>query len=156
MALIAVAHVHDKAPTLFEMFVSDPADGQVSAELRRDGEFELSWRIEATRIVSPAAFAGRDLKMLREWQGTLEARTREAALMLRRAAFIARGRSIPSELLDPAMLNQLQVGACYNFQPERIGRSIWHVDRRRDFTDSRTAPLASRISALREDCSLSR
>lgn len=149
LALIAAAHVHDERPTLFEMYVGDVADGRRLAELSRNGRLELSWQIErATFIVDPPAFAGRDLKALREWQALLDPRLRETARMLRRAAFIALGRGVAVDRFDAAALNRMQAGACYNFQPERIGRSVWQIERRRDFTDAAHAPLAPRMASL--------
>lgn len=149
LALLAAAHVHDPAPILFEIFVSDALDDRRCAELWRDDRCVMSWEIEKrTRIVAPPAFAGHDLRTLREWQETLDAPTREAARMLRRAAFIANGRgAVAAEHVDPASLNRLQAGACYNFQPERIGRSTWQIEQRRDFSKVAAAPLASRIGA---------
>lgn len=146
LAILAAAHVGDEAATLFEMFVSDAVNDRRCAELRRDGRHELSWELAGgTRIIHPPAFAGRDLKALRSWQDALDPRSREAARILRRAAFIAQGRGASVEHTDPAVLNRLQAGACYNFQPERIGRSTWQIEQRRDFTDAAAAPLAPRI-----------
>jgi hypothetical protein len=133
MAMIASAHAHDTANTLYAMTVSDAVDGVRVAEIVRDGVSVLRF-VERDKILSePKAAAGKNLFQLGEWIASLDDAGREAARLLRWGAIIAHGRAIPLERQSDATL---MPATCFTFQEGRKARAV-RVGRIVDFTDGR-------------------
>jgi hypothetical protein len=145
LAILAAAHAGDTAPTLYTMFVGDPDGRPRPAILQRNGEEILRWTIDGTMLIEPGVMAGRDLRRLRDWIGEVEPSLREPARVLRRGAYIARGRGFDFSTLTTAAAVSATM-ACYTFSPEH-GADAWHLDdSMRTFDGLENRPLADRLS----------
>ncbi len=145
LAILAAAHARDAEPTLYEMLIDDPTDSPRQAILRRNGLETLRWMIDGTALVAPGMMVGRDLRQLRHWIGEVDLSLREPARVLRRAAYIARGRGFDFSKLTTASAVSA-VMACYTFSAEH-GGDAWHLDNSmRDFDGLENRPLADRLS----------
>jgi hypothetical protein len=145
LAILAAAHAHDREPTLYEMLVDDPHAGPRKAVLRRNGVETIHWLIDDTTLVAPGMMAGRDLRQLKHWIDEIDAALREPARVLRRGAYIARGRGYDYSRLTTASAVNAAV-ACYTFSVEH-GDDAWHLDgSMRDFDGLENRPLADRLS----------
>ena len=102
LAVLAAAHAGDAAAITFDILASDPVDGAVVAEIRRDGAALV--RIEHNKdiLTAPAEVAGLSLFKLREWIATLPEPQREAARLLQWGTIIAHGRTTPMEAQSDA------------------------------------------------------
>lgn len=125
LAVLAAAHALDGRPTLYDVLVSDPAEGERLLELHRDGIRLLQWREHGGLLTEPA---GVPLMALRDWIAALPAEEQEPARVLQWAGLVAHGRTIP---LDQQSRAADLPPSCYTFQPER-------------------AAVAERIGTLRE------
>ena len=139
LALLAAAHVLDTEVTIYDILVSDPIEGQRSAELRRDGAAVLAWKELNGNIVEPTEMAGLTVWTLNPWIDSLNAGQREAARLLRWGAVLAHGRMIPMERQSDA---SRMPANCYTFQPARAVDAKRIVDVR-DFSSGNTQPLQS-------------
>lgn len=127
MAELALRHVHDAAPSLYEMLVSDPVDGIVTAVLRRDGMERLRWHLKDDCFLEPHPAQGLTLLGLRPWIAALPREDQNEARMLQWASLVAHSRHIPWEV--QTTLRALP-GSCFASQPgrhekcQRIGERI--------------------------------
>lgn len=137
LAVIAAAHAGDAQPLVYDILVSDPVDGIIRTELRRDGVPLMSWALKGWEFFEPAELAGQRLDTLRGWIDSLDAAGQEAARVLRWATFIAHGRSIP--LADQSDATRMPPN-CFTFQPDRAAVAV-RVGEIRDFSDGKTQPL---------------
>jgi hypothetical protein len=145
LAILAAAHAAETEPVLYEMLVDDPRVGAREAILRRNGAETLRWLIDDTILVAPGMMAGRDLRQLRHWIEEIDPALREPARVLRRGAYIARGRGFDFSQLTTASAVNAAV-ACYTFSREH-GDDAWHIDdSMRDFDGLENLPLADRLS----------
>lgn len=140
MALLGAAHAGDEAPTQFDILVSDPVDGRIDAELRRNGETKLHWTLRGFAIETPTEAAGLSLMQLSPYIATLSGEQQEHARLLRWGAMIAHGRAIPLEKQSNASALPPN---CFTFQPETAKRAV-RVGEIRDFTASGERPLEPR------------
>ena len=117
-------------------------DGPRDAVLKRDGEIILQWTANATTVLSPAPFAGQNLTRLLVWarEELKNLDDFEAVFILRRAIAISRSRDFNVEHWKDATKGP--VGACYVYQPERVGRAKRNLTTQRDNTDTPEALLA--------------
>lgn len=143
MALLGAAHAHDQTPTRFDILVSDPVDGHIDAELRRNGETKLHWTLRGFAIETPTEAAGIGLMQLSPYIASLSGENQEEARLLRWGAIIAHGRAIP---LDRQSNAEAMPANCFTFQPETAKRAV-RVGEIRDFTASGEQPLAPRTTA---------
>lgn len=134
LAVLAAAHALDGQPTVYDVLVSDPAQGERVLELHRDGERLLQWREQDGLLIEPA---GVPLMALRDWIATLPAEQQEPARVLQWAGLVAHGRTIPLEQQSRAA--DLPPN-CYSFQPERAAVAE-RIGLLRDFSQSPQAPL---------------
>lgn len=139
LAVFAAAHAGERGGLVYDVFVSDPIDGERVLELRRDGAPVLEWVERDGRLVAPAAIAGQVLFTLRDWINALGSEAeREAARVLQWASMVAHGRTMPlEEQSDAAALPP----NCYTFQPERAVHAVRNGERR-EFSDGSRVPLA--------------
>ena len=139
LAVFAAAHAGERGGLIYDVFVSDPIDGERLLELRRDGNPVLEWVERDGALVAPPAIAGQVLFTLRDWINALDGEAlREAARVLQWAAMVAQGRTIPlAEQSNAAALPP----SCYTFQPERAVHAVRNGERR-DFSDGSRKPLA--------------
>ncbi|MEG3143684.1 hypothetical protein U1839_03380 [Sphingomonas sp. RT2P30] len=139
MAVIASAHAHDTATTLYTITVSDAVDGVRVAEIARDGVSALRFVERDKLLAEPNAVVGKSLFQLGEWIASLDAAGREVARLLRWGAIIAHGRAIPLERQSDATRMPAN---CFTFQEGRKERAV-RVGRIIDFSEGRT-PLENR------------
>lgn len=126
LAGLAMAHAHagrqhrryhGTVRPLADLLPGAPADWQ-RATLRRDGQPVLCWDLHDNRIMGPPPFAGRSiLHGFRPWSEGLATEDAEAALVLRRVAYVAQGRRISIEHARVAD-DMGQAPVCHSFQPE--------------------------------------
>lgn len=147
LAILAATHAHDAEPTLYEMLVDDPQAGAREAILRRNGVETLRWLVDGTMLVAPGMMAGRDMRELRHWIDEIDPKLREPARVLRRAAYIARGRGFDfSQLTTASAVREGNAVACFTFSVEH-GDDAWHIDdSMRDFDGLENRPMADRLS----------
>jgi hypothetical protein len=137
LAVLAAAHAGEAAAIAYEILVSDPDAGEISAELRRDGETLLEWQLSGITLTAPSELAGKSLFELRDWIAALPATAREAAKLLQWACLLAHGRSLPLEQQSDA--TKLPPN-CYTFQPDTAARAV-RVGRIIDFSRGGRQPL---------------
>lgn len=138
LALLAAAHATDRAPSRYDILVTDPVEGLIVAEIRRDGAPVLRIEHRDDIVTAPAELAGISLFKLRDWIATLDGPTREAARLLQWGAILAHGRAIP---LDRQSDASRMPPNCYTFQPERKGEAK-RTGRIVDFSAGGNEPLA--------------
>lgn len=137
LALLAAAHAQDGAVLVYDILVSDPVAGLRLAELRRNGQCVLAWQERGNHIESPAAMAGLASNQLRPWIDALTGEALEHARLLRWAAMLAHGRTIPLAQQSDAMRMPPN---CYSFQPAQQMRARRIVDLR-EFSRGGLQPL---------------
>lgn len=137
LAILAAAHAFDSTPSIYDILVSDPVDGERRAELRKDGETLLAWSEASFQLLAPAEVAGLNLMNIRTWLDTLDPIKREAAKLLQWGNMIANGRGIP--LAQQSDATKMPPN-CFTFQPERavVAKRIGTI---RDFSDGSGEPL---------------
>ncbi len=120
--------------------IPDSTDGNLTGELRRDGEVVLCWESEGQTIVSPERFAGQSLAGgIVSWivnRSGLEGDELEAALVLHKGFFMVPSRQyrlVPGPISD--VERPLVTGACYGFAAERIGEAVRRADLFHDFSE---------------------
>jgi len=118
IAALAVAALAENRPhRVYEANVTDPEDECATAVLKGDGETVLAWTLRRARIVEPEPYAGRTVGSgFTAFARTLLLDEAEAALVLRRAVFVAGGRIL---LPVTGERRQPPTGGCWVFQPER-------------------------------------
>jgi hypothetical protein len=122
LATLAIAHAASgRARRRYDLEVPDRRDGRTTARLARDGEAVLAWEVDGSRIASPEPFAGVDLGgigFLLWTEKRLDSELAEAALLLRRACFIAMGRMRDlDEAPTASALMGFATGLCHSFTP---------------------------------------
>jgi hypothetical protein len=137
LAVFAAAHARDAGPTVYDVFVSDTAEGKKYCEIRRDDEPVLDWTMADDVIIAPEGLSGTHLMQLRGWIATLDAPMREAARILQWAALIAHGRDIPLEKQSDATRMPPN---CFTFQPDRA-RQARRIGEIVDFSGTVRRPL---------------
>jgi hypothetical protein len=148
LAGLAVAHAARGArgERRYDVTVRDPKNGRRQATVVRsgtEGGLTLDWVVDDNTIVAPPHLAGRPLRGgFLEWaEQTLDADTAEAAIVLRRACYIAFGRRQDLDVYDDAVpLLGIMSGSCFTFRPERARTARRIKGSVRDFTDGRPLP----------------
>jgi hypothetical protein len=127
----------------YDIVIPDPVDGSTTGDLSRDGVHLLHWVVEKRVVVGPVAFAGHRLGGRAEWRedSIADADALEAALMLRRALVIFRGRM--SEYPEVTSADQVPggFGTCFTYQPENASSGRWVMDEK-NYTASAEPLLA--------------
>lgn len=105
----------------YAMSVVDYMRPQSTATLVRDDGYELTWTVRAGTVTGPAAHAGHALGAgFTTWAVSLPADEAEAALLLRRAAWMAPARLIQLDDFPTMRSTGMREGVCWAAQPERI------------------------------------
>lgn len=146
LALFAAAHAGEARPTAYEVSVSDPAAGERTARLARDGREQLVWILAGERFISPPELAGRALGELGGWIAAHDRAEREAVRILRWASILALGRQM--EMPSGISATLFPAGTCYTFQEARAAGSTRLPGADRDFSTSGEEPLADRAAAF--------
>jgi hypothetical protein len=127
----------------YDIVIPDPVDGSTTGDLSRDGVHLLHWVVEKRIVVAPPAFAGHRLPGRAEWPAgaIADADALEAALMLRRALVIFRGRM--SEYPEVTSADQVPggFGSCFTYLPENASSGRWVMDEK-NYTASAEPLLA--------------
>lgn len=144
---LAAAHAARPAGTRrFEAEVTDPdTKGARSASLWVDHSLVLRWDLEKREVVGPDPWRGIPL-----WNGfmrwalaELDPATAEAAIVLRRAIDISRGRMQDlDDYRSNAELAEFMSGICHAYTPENRERGVRITGSARDFTDQPELLLA--------------
>lgn len=136
LAVLAAAHARPAGGLTYQIYASDPVDGERILEIRRDGETAMRWVEQDGVLISPEAVAGLTLTTLREWIASLPEAQREPARLLQWASIVAHGRTLPWERMH---LTDNMPPSCYTFQPERIADAV-RVGKVIDFSGTGAAP----------------
>jgi len=118
----------------YHAIVHDSRGSDTLATLDRDDERVLEWEMDGDTILSPSPFSGRSIGtgftgfVARE----LNHEEAEAALVLRRAAFITSGRGI-SDWVD-SLPHAMITGGCWVQQPEQHRDALRNKGSTLDFT----------------------
>ena len=115
------------AERTFVVTVTDWGTPAGHATIERDDGLRLEWTLDVFTITTPATFAGQQVGAgFARWAvAELDPDTAEAALILRRAVWVAPMRAMDLDTLAVAAESGLREGACYTAQPERL-----HIARR--------------------------
>jgi len=121
LAVVAAARQRSRG---YDLVVSDPVEKQCDAWLRRDDGFILHWRIDRNIICAPEPYARLNVGSgFTDWVShTCDDDDAEAALTLRRAHFISRGRGMLDEI--NARTHAPDRGGCWVQQPERAEKAM--------------------------------
>lgn len=117
----------------YDIEVTDRAlGGRTIAAIARDGQPLFAWDIDDSTVVAPARFAGLSLKRdFAPWvKRHLDLAEAEAAIALRRTAFIAAGRSFDLDKTE----RMLRSGGCITQTPERAAGAVRMKGTTFDFT----------------------
>ena len=145
LALLAARYARTQDALQFDILVSDPVEGRVSAELHRDGTCLIQWTVVDNEVVAPEEYRGLGLfGKLGPWIDGLPLLQQEAAKMLRWGCMLAHGRQIPLHQQSDA---SAMPANCYTLQPERavIADRVGLI---KDFSDGSEEPLEAFQSAL--------
>jgi hypothetical protein len=121
------------------------APGEVTtATLERDGEPLLVWRLEGMTIRGAAPFDGRTLKgeFLAWAEAELEPDLAEAAIVLRRASYIAPVRFYDLDRFDSPGAVHTVAGQCFTYTDGVAQRAQRQRGSKRDYTSRPEALLA--------------
>jgi hypothetical protein len=114
----------------YDIAIPDPVGGFTEGDVSRDGTHLFHWKVENRIVVAPPAFAGHQLAGRAEWPvGSIaDADALEAALMLRRALVIFRGRM--SQYPEVTSADQVPggFGSCFTYQPENASNGRWVME----------------------------
>jgi hypothetical protein len=141
LALLAAAHAQDAGATEYRIAASDPIDGTVFAQIRRNGVPVLDFVHRGDVLSQPADLAGRGLFDMRDWiAGLSDPADREAARLLQWGTIIAHGR-----LLTPAQHADISrtPATCYTFQEERRHDATRKLETILDFSGEGPQPLSA-------------
>lgn len=125
---------------IYDMAVDDPhpETAERHAQLWRDGELLLDWHLRDRTVLGPSDWIDAPLwTRFIPWAAEhLDAEIGEAAVALRRACDIARGREADLDKMDSAApLIDVMNEICHSFQPQNAPLAIRSKGSGRDFTD---------------------
>lgn len=150
LTLFAAFHADERAPTAYDIHVTDPADDTRTATLARNGAPLLRWDLRGPAMrevfAAPDGLAGRKMSDLGAVIADADADMAEAMRILRWASIIAHGRmrEMPAGMSATAFPGS----ACYNFQPGRAENSYRRPGADIDFSAPGRAPMADRAAAF--------
>lgn len=129
----------------YEVTIPDRKGGRTLAKLHVDGHPMLAWQVMDMSIEGPSPYEGRSLGAgFTKFTYSLSRDQAEAALVLRRALFVSRGRGIDFDALG----DRGPVGGCWAWQPERIAQLRRLPENRRDFSVSSELVLSDDVEWL--------
>lgn len=147
LAGLVVAHAaRPDAERRFDAEITDPGpEGDRTARLWVDGALRLEWHLRDRTVVGPGRWTDIPLwKGFMAWaRAELDGETAEAAIVLRRAVDISRGRMQDlDDYRSNAELAGFMTGICHAFTPENRERGVRLVGSARDFTEQPELLLA--------------
>jgi hypothetical protein len=123
----------------YEVFVADEIDTPVWATVSRNGTVLHKWLIYGHQVLAPDYLEGCPLmRGFVAWARTVfKGKALEAALMLQRGVFVARGRKRLVDLSPPVPLRAAvgMAGVCFSYSGERLATATSVVGYVRDFTE---------------------
>ena len=129
IAALAIAHAAaGRDRRQYDVAVPDRHENATEPTLHRDGAPCLAWRVDGHRILGPAPF--QDVRLrgrpFLEWIAAhLDRDTAEAALVLRRALYIAMGRATDLDALASAAdVTPIAGASCHSMQPGVAERAL--------------------------------
>jgi Protein of unknown function (DUF2889) len=124
----------------YDATVQDRIAENTQALLLQDDEPVMTWDVERDVIRGPHPYAGVSLRAgFVEWAiRNLEPEASEAAIVLRRAVFVSRGRGRDLDAMATAPAR----GGCYTQQPHRAASALRVIGSTRDFTHRADLPAA--------------
>jgi hypothetical protein len=128
----------------YDILIPDPlGGGSTTGDLWRDGSHMLHWVVEKRTVVAPDSVAGHSLHGRAEWrpEAVADADALEAALMLRRALVIFRGRISDYPTVTSADQVPNGFGTCFTYQPENASGGRWVMEEK-NYTESADPLLA--------------
>jgi hypothetical protein len=146
LATLAVAHAARGrlGRRVYDAVVPDWRTTPFRARLWRDGELVLDWTADTSRVHGPDPFTGVDLRggFLAWCEATLDPELAEAAVVLRRAAWMSPSRHMDLEAAETGREGGMRDATCWASQPERIETAVRMTGTLRDYGKDPTAPLA--------------
>jgi hypothetical protein len=142
LATFAVAHAGELASITYEIEVSDPVDGAVSAKLWRNGEKMLDWSYRDGLFTAPVELEGLSFNDLGRWIALQAAELQESARILRWAALVAHGRKLDLPSGMPA--TRFASGACFTFQSDTAKVGMRRPNADVDFSALGAPPMVDR------------
>ena len=138
LAVMAIRHCRREGERIYEAEVPDMV-GVVDVSIRCNGKPVHQWRIKDERIVVPVELSGKPvIKGFMSWAHKIysDPDKLEAALILSRTIFIARGRrfSIASGRGHTLDTHKTLEGSCYAYQPARASSGHYLGTNERDFS----------------------
>jgi hypothetical protein len=132
----------------YDIQVNRRVNNRTCAVLVRDGNEDLGWEVNGTRIEGPYPYAGINLRegMARWALGTLTEEAAEAALLLRRCTLISMGRAFD---LDD-QIHAESSDRCFSQQAERAEQALRIKGSTLDFSNERHKLCAQDQAWLRE------
>jgi hypothetical protein len=131
LAVLAAAHALDGEPLTYDILVSDPLDGVVHSEIRRNGAKVLQWQWREGVMLDPPR-SGLTLKNLRNWIATLPKPEAEAARMLQWGTMMGMAR--PKGSVQNGKMRDTPL-RCYAHSGAAAHLERRLTANRRDFTD---------------------
>ncbi len=127
----------------YDVTIPDRIGGKTVAEVSRDGALVFRWHVDGMLVTAPPAFAGHSLAGRAIWpEGSIaDDDALEAALILRRALVIFRGRMPDYANITHAHEVPGAFGTCFTYQPENASSGRWVMEER-DFRERPEAVLA--------------
>jgi len=144
LAGLCVAHAHAsvhagraKRDYACAVWTDTAGSGLTLATLDREDEELLRWEIDGQVIVGPERFAGVHLHArFMSWaEKALDLELAEAALVLRRACFVAPSRRFDLDVVDRASELEFMLGRCHTFSQPTMQESLRMKGTFRDYTD---------------------
>jgi hypothetical protein len=142
----AARHAAGGAPTRsYLAVVPDWEQPPYHAWILRDGVEVLRFTIDGRTVAAPEPFAGvaLDRRFIQWCSEHLDDDTAEAALLLRRAAWMSPARHIDLESYAMVGDTLVKPGVCFATQPQRLSIGFRNRDSLRDYGDRPDALLAS-------------
>lgn len=143
---IVIPHAfHRRERRQYDAFIPEFVERRSSPRLWRDGDLALAWDTDRGTIAAAPPFDGVSMTsgFLRWAEEMLDDDQLEAAVVLRRAWDIARGRGRDLDPMETAveLAPFLPPAPCFTFQPEIVDRSRRMKGTARDFSDDPDALL---------------
>jgi hypothetical protein len=131
LAKLAMAHGLRGGDRIYKIKIYEDPDATIwSAVLARDDEDLLRWRVVNDIVVSPGPFFEHVTTGPAVWASEIDANAdlREAALVLRRALLVFRGRRLVTAATYRADSVPELAGLCVSFQPELVRDAVRPAD----------------------------
>lgn len=124
-------------PDVYEITVPDQGCGPVWIQIERNGAIVHRWLVDGETIVAPAELAGRPLlRGFRAWaRAQFNEDDLEAAIMLQRGAWVARGRRyVVDRAIVPLRAARAMQNACFSYSGANWTTATNNLGYVRDFS----------------------